>query len=126
MEALALGSSFIEELSQLPFDEASWDSTSYSKSVSDFTQANSLGPESGETSADLFDDFDDYHNYTRIDSTQQNVYSLKSTVVYVNENNPESTYVGRSLYKKLMLDVIDHSTSDTTKIHYVHGYWYFN
>ena len=59
LEALALGSSFIEELSQLPFDEASWDSTSYSKSVSDFTQANSLGPESGETSADLFDDFDD-------------------------------------------------------------------
>ena len=74
LEALALTTSLIEEASQLPFDEVSWDSTKLSKTLTDFTSPLNLGPDAGETDYTLFDDFDDYDGYVRTDTTVQSIY----------------------------------------------------
>ncbi len=126
VEAVALTSSLIEEASQVPFDEVSWDSTNLTKIVTDFTLPNYLGPETGETSYALFDDFDDFNNFIRYDTTQQSVYQLRCEVCYVGDANPEVVSASRSYYKRLTVTTINQTSLDSIKLSYVHGYWYFN
>lgn len=126
LEALALSSSLIEEASQMPFDEVSWDSTNLSKNLNDFTMPGSLGPETGEVDFATFDDFDDFNNYTIFDTTQQCVYTLKCAVVYVNDNTPNTISGSRTYYKRLTVTAINTINQDSVYLQYIHGYWYFN
>ncbi|MFZ0389781.1 MAG: hypothetical protein WAN36_04930 [Calditrichia bacterium] len=126
LEAVSLGTSIIEQASQLPFDEVSWDSTKIEKKVSDFTNPNSLGKDFGETTMASFDDFDDFNAFTRAETTAQNIYNLKCLVEYVNAGTPNVKSVNRTYCKKLTIAISTPYSPDTLKMGYVHGYWYFN
>lgn len=126
LESIAIANSFIEEASQMPFDEQSWDSTIVEKLPTDMTPVSDLGVDFGETDMSTFDDFDDYHNYSQMDTTMQNVYEVKCFVHYINPGIPDSSISNRSLYKKLTVSVKNTLTSDSMALSYVHGFWYFN
>jgi hypothetical protein len=126
LESIAIANSVIEEASQMPFDEESWDSTIVEKLPTDMTPVSDLGVDFGETDMSTFDDFDDFHNYTRLDTTMQNVYEIKCFVHYVNPNFPDSSISNRSFYKKLTVSVKNTLTNDSLALSYVNGFWYFN
>ncbi|MBN2008341.1 hypothetical protein JW960_03225 [candidate division KSB1 bacterium] len=126
LEAVSLVTSIIEEASQLPFDEVSWDSTTLSKDVDDLTRHWLLGPESGETDYATFDDFDDFNGYTFSDTTLQNIYNISCDVFYISPDHPNLKEHNRTLYKRITVTVTSPSTADTLSMSYIHGYWYFN
>lgn len=130
LEATAKATSIIEEASQLPFDEMSWDTTKIEKDPNDFTLPYYLGPDAGETSFDTFDDFDDFHQWVTTDTTQQNIYKISCSVGYVDAGpyatNLDSCSAIRTLYKKLDVTVMSPITMDTLKLSYIHGFWFFN
>ncbi|UCF64725.1 MAG: hypothetical protein JSW33_02495 [bacterium] len=126
LESIAIANSIIEEASQLPFDEQSWDSTKVEKVATDFTPDVDLGPDFGEIDIESFDDFDDYHNFIYMDTTMQNVYQIICEVGYVNPSFPDSVLSNRSLYKKLTVTVKNTLSNDSLTLSYVHGFWYFN
>ncbi len=126
LETISIANSFIEEASQLPFDEQSWDSTKVEKVATDFTQVSDLGPDAGESNIDLFDDFDDYNDFMKAETTMQNVYNISCRVVYIHPDYPDSSISTRSLYKKLMVTVKNTVNTDSLSLSYVHGFWYFN
>lgn len=130
LEATAKATSIIEEASQLPFDEQSWDTTKIEKDPNDFTLPAYLGPDAGETSFDTFDDFDDFNRWSTTDTTQQNIYKIYCTVGYVDAGpmatSLDSASTFRTLYKKLDVTIMSPITKDTLKLSYVHGFWFFN
>lgn len=126
LETTAIATSYIEEISQYPFDEVSWDTTMTSKTPADFTLAANLGPESGETDVTLFDDLDDFNNYAVAETTQQNVYNIQVQVHYVDGNTPDVNTTSCTYYKKLTIVIINMLNNETTQMNYVHGFWYFN
>lgn len=130
LEATAIATSIIEEASQLPFDEMSWDTTKIEKDPNDFTLSYYLGPDAGESTFDAFDDFDDFHQYVRTDTTQQNIYNISCSVGYVDAGplatNLDTYSSSRTLYKKLDVTITSPITVDTLKLSYVHGFWFFN
>ncbi len=126
LEKLALATSLIEEISQFPFDEASWDTTDVEKVPADFTPGADLGPESDESDYTLFDDVDDFHNYSRLDTTEQNIYNINCTVNYVEPDQPSTPVSTRNYYKKISIEVFSSPDTDTIRIDYIHGFWYFN
>ena len=126
LEAIALTSSLIEEASQFPFDEISWDSTKLSKDLNDFTLPVSLGPDPAESTYATFDDFDDFDGYLRIDTTLQSVYTLSCAVDYVYEFDLDSLAPVPTHYKRLNITTTNHYNLDSLFLNYVHGYWYFN
>ena len=126
LESIAIANSVIEEASQLPFDEQSWDSTKVEKVATDFTQANNLGTDFGESDNSTFDDFDDFHNFSYFDTTIQNVYKIDCEVGYVNPSFPDSILANRSLYKKITVSVKNVINNDSLSLSYVHCFWYFN
>jgi len=56
-----LGQSVIEEIKVKAFDEATV--TAACSTVTSLTLSNALGPETGETNENLYDDVDDFNNY---------------------------------------------------------------
>lgn len=126
LEAIAITTSMIEEISQLPYDEMSWDTTKVEKAVTDFTPVSSLGPDAGETSRFYFDDVDDYKNFTKAETTQQNIYQISCDVNYVLDSNPDVIVNTRTFFKKITIQVVTPLFNDTTRMDYVHGFWYFN
>ncbi|MBN1348171.1 hypothetical protein JXJ21_02055 [candidate division KSB1 bacterium] len=127
LEAIALASSLIEEASQLPFDEVSWDSTVLDKKWSDFTLPDDLGADLGETDFASFDDFDDFHNYAKAETTAQNIYQISCKVNYAIPIFPDFTWgFSRTYYKKLTVTIKNTFNSDSLSLSYIHGYWYYN
>jgi hypothetical protein len=126
LESIAIANSIIEEASQMPFDEQSWDSTIVEKLATDMTPVSDLGVDFGESSMSTFDDFDDFHNYVRMDTTMQNIYEVSCVVNYINPAVPDSMITTRSLYKKLTVSVKNTLNNDSLSLSYVHGFWYFN
>jgi len=130
LEATAIATSIIEEASQLPFDEMSWDTTKIEKDPDDFTLPYYLGPDAGESTFDTFDDFDDFHQYTETDTTQQNIYHVLCQVGYVDcktgGSNLDTYSLLRTLYKKLDVTISSPVTNDTLNLSYIHGFWFFN
>jgi len=63
LTAFSLADDLIEEIKQRPFDEKTIVFSAINKEQ--LTENNSLGPDSGEVSVNLFDDIDDYKGYTK-------------------------------------------------------------
>ena len=126
LETIALATSIIEEASQLPFDETSWDSTKLQKDLSDFTLSSNLGPDYGEINYASFDDFDDFNNYTITEQTLQNIYEISCSVHYINLSNPDNPTTSRTYYKKLLVEITNPFGTVPFTMSYIHGYWYYN
>ncbi len=138
LEALSLLNSHLEQTLDYYFDEASTDTVS-EKRLSDFTQPNNLGFEANDNN--VIDDFDDFNNYTLIDTGRSGIpYRISFQVEYVKlQNGKVVTSSSREYYKRITIRVTDNFTDpliyhysgnqkikDTLKISFVNSYWFYN
>jgi len=102
--ATSLAQSIIEEMTTKAFDEVTieW-KTNHADSLS---FEKDFGPDSAETSRDLFDDIDDYHGYTLTDSTMSlGNFTVSVIVNYVERENPDVLSASRTFTKKARISV---------------------
>lgn len=138
LEALSLLTSYIEQASQQFFDEASTD-TSSAKNLADFSLPDNLGFESNDNQK--IDDFDDYHNYTQLDTGQSGVIFQGKFIVEYVELSGTSVIISsqREYHKRMTIYITDAYTPpllykyengnkirDTLQISFVQSYWFYN
>jgi hypothetical protein len=138
LEALSLLTSYIEQASQEFFDEASTD-TSSAKNLSSFTLSGNLGFELNDNN--IIDDFDDYHNYTRLDTGRSGViFRGNFKVDYVTQSGTAiAKSTDRQYHKRMTIYITDGYTPpllyrytngnkirDTLRISFVQSYWFYN
>ncbi len=137
LEALSLITSYIEQSSSLYFDEATLDTT-VSKTVNNFstvltTEANDSG---------VFDDFDDFNNFAKIDTGLSGVqYKVMFKVQYVRlVGNTMQPSGSREWHKMMTISITDNypgepllyrtfgseKVRDTLHVSFLNSYWYYN
>ena len=130
----SIASSIIEDASKLRFDKVSAvydpaDSTyTHIYVATDFTPADSLGIDSGEdiTNPKSFNDFDDYNNYSTVDSTMPSaIFNISSRVYYVDDTALDDSSTNLTFHKKITVRVWSRSMSDTMVISSIYSYWNF-
>jgi hypothetical protein len=121
--ATSLITSIMEKAKSLAFD-AKTDSNSIDN-VNQLTAAGSLGPGFGET-YDTFNDFDDFHGYTAVDSTMPSaVFDISCEVFYIHKSNLKTKYNSQTWHKMLTVQVSSAFMQDTIKQSTIYSYWYF-
>lgn len=128
LTAASIASSIIEDAGKKRFDNVFYSGDSLVTTVNTFTPANALGVDSGEVVTDplTFNDFDDYDNYTAVDSTMPSaIYDLSCRVCYVDRNNPDVPINTQSWHKKITVKVWSRSMQDTITISSIFSYWTF-
>lgn len=121
--AVSLGTSMIEEANAKSFD-CNTDTNSVS-TLTSITDPLSLGPEAGET-VSTYNDFDDYNNYERVDSTMPSaVFRIRCKVGYINPSNPDVFVNQKTWHKKIQVTVTSASMQDTVRLSSVFSYWFF-
>jgi hypothetical protein len=128
LTALALAQSIIDEAKAKDFDE---NSTGGHVVTSPSQLTASLGPEPGETiaspdtdngstgytSAQRFDDVDDYNGYSRLVNTQRaKGYLVSVQVQYVSEADPESVSGAPTYCKRMNVSVTCADMSDLNRV----------
>lgn len=90
--------------------------------VNDFTAPASLGYESGEN-ADIYDDVDDYKNYsTTITTPRLGNVSVLVKVGYVNTNQPDVLVSTRTRMKRVEVKAVSIYLPDTLRLYYYSSY----
>ncbi|HEX2869034.1 MAG TPA: hypothetical protein VHO03_18480 [Ignavibacteriales bacterium] len=121
--AVSLGTSMIEEANSKSFD-CNTDTNSVS-SLSAITAPSSLGPEPGET-VSSFNDFDDYNNYQKIDTSMPSAeFKIQCKVGYIDASNPDQFVNQKTWHKKILVTVTSPSMRDTVRLSSVFSYWFF-
>ena len=121
--AVSIGTSLIEEANSKAFDTET-DTTTVA-STGDLTLASTLGPESGETYL-IYNDFDDFNGYTRVDSSMPSAnFNISCRVSYVGQDNPDLELSLRTWHKKITVDVSSISMTDTISMSSIYSYWFF-
>jgi hypothetical protein len=137
--ATSLGTSLLENVHDLAFDEATVDTFLTTSQSTSLTPAASFGAETGETSYTLFDDIDDYHNYSKIDTIPNSaIFFTTAKVEYLLVTPPSTIAVTTTQTFNKMITVyvtspymVDYSVDptnpvqDTLKFTSVFSYWYF-
>lgn len=137
LEALSLITSYIEQANALYFDEVTTDTTA-AKDLSTF----SLTLKSEANDSGKFDDFDDFNNYTKIDTGLSGVeYRVMFKVEYVQLHGDSLKKSGNREWHKLMtISVTDNypgepllyrnfgseKVRDTLTIQFLNSYWFYN
>jgi len=121
--AVSIGTSLIEEANSKAFDTKT-DSASVT-SLGELTLPSLLGPETGEVAAN-YNDFDDYNNYLRIDSSMPSaVFSIDCKVNYISPANPDGVSATTTWHKKITVVVTSPSMTDTVTMSSIYSYWFF-
>lgn len=121
--ATSLATSVIQEATGKAFDEATVDSVV--ATTGDFTHPGNLGPESGE-SYPAFDDFDDYNGMVRtVDMQGTDIFTIMTSVQYVQDSNPSSMSVNRTYHKRIDIAVAGSLSADTVRMSSIYSYWSF-
>ena len=121
--ATSLATSLIQEATGRAFDENTVDTVA--NSVTEFTHPGNLGPETGEVYP-AFDDFDDYDGLVRtVDVPGTDIFTVWSSVSYVQDNNPNSPSTNRTYHKRIDIAVAGSSSSDTVRMSSIFSYWSF-
>lgn len=139
LEALSLMSSFIEQASQYPFDEAMTDTTS-GKDLADFVSNHDLGFDADD--AGVIDDFDDYNGQVMPDTGRSGViYNILFEVSYAKlvGGKMVKESVSKTYHKKMSIYVYDnynppliyhekggYKVKDTLKVEFTHSFWFYN
>jgi hypothetical protein len=134
--ATSLGTSVIERANSLAFDAASVDTFITAARISELTAAGSLGPESGETTSAMFNDIDDYNNYSKTDTIPNSaIFRTNVKVSYIAvASNAMTTTTAKTFNKMITVYVtsdylVDYSRTppakDTLTFRTVFSYWYF-
>ncbi|MFH0735485.1 MAG: hypothetical protein V1773_13605 [bacterium] len=119
--AISIGSSLLEEATGKAFDANTVENT-----VTSTSQLSTIGKAVGEVYPD-FNDFDDYNNLTKVDSTLPSaVFNISCSVCYVNPSNPNvSTGSTKTWHKKLTVVVTSPSMTDTIRFSTVYSYFFY-
>ncbi|MHB1048868.1 MAG: hypothetical protein ACYC09_02215 [Bacteroidota bacterium] len=134
--ATSLGTSLLEHANSLAYDEATVDTFLLATEISSLTAFADFGPEVDETSALLFDDIDDYHNYERIDTLENSaIFKTRGYIEFLQiSGSTLSTSTTKSFNKMVTVYVtsdylVDYSVNpprpDTLEFKSVFSYWYF-
>jgi hypothetical protein len=139
LEAMSLMSSYIEQASQYPFDEAMTDTTS-GKDLADFVQNKDLGFDADD--AGVIDDFDDYDGQVIADTGRSGViYNVLFDVSYSKlvAGKMVKETVSKTYHKKMAIYVYDnydppliyqekggYKVKDTLKVEFTHSFWFYN
>ena len=118
--AVSLAQNVINKARDKAFDQTTINGNKPSNVPSGFSSV--LGPENGETYAN-FNDFDDFNNYSSIDTTANGVYTLKVTVHYVSSSNFKQNVTGPTSYKRMIVQVYNPSMKDTVRISYIKSFY---
>lgn len=86
LTAISLGDDMIEEIKARAFDEETLD---FPTERAALTDSSAFGPDAGETRP-VFDDVDDFHDFTRfITAPHAEDYYVSCIVEYVDEDDPD-------------------------------------
>jgi MSHA pilin protein MshD len=124
--AISLASSFLEQATQKAFDEATKED--FVTSINSLTLKSDFGAgkEAGEHKDSLhtYDDFDDFHEYTNVDSTMPSaLFKINCTVNYVNPSISGFISTDRTWHKMMTVTVTSPSMKDTVTLNKVFSYW---
>ncbi|MGE5621331.1 MAG: hypothetical protein ACM3U0_02025 [archaeon] len=130
--ATSLSTSVIEEANRKHFDSTT--DTMFITDLAPLTDASRLGCETGEDPNNIasFNDFDDFNNYTKIDSSMPSaIFKISCRVGYVDDSNPDKFVNNKTWHKKLtvyvtsryMHGVRDPKKFDTLKVSSIFSYW---
>lgn len=119
--ATGLGQTVIEKLSTKPFDENTLGR--YVDLPDSLTLPDSLGPESNESDIVMYDDFDDFHNYSETDSLMRlGYFKVSVNIDYVFKHNPDSAVDVRTFYKLATVSVSNPYLRNDLSLHYLASY----
>lgn len=125
--AISLGSSILEMTTQKSFDEASTEDIV--TALNQLTQKNDFGAgkELGEykDSMHTWDDYDDFHGYTNVDSTMPSAFfQIKCAVDYVEPKAGALVISANKTWHKMMtVTVTSASMKDAVILRKVFSYW---
>ena len=121
--AVSLGTSMIEEASSRAFDSAT--DTSSVSDLNLLTAPGSLGHSPSEHYPN-FNDFDDYNNLVKVDSTMPSAtFTISCRVGYISPTNPDVFVNQRTWHKRIEVSVTSPSMKETVKLSSVFSYWFF-
>ena len=119
LTAFSLADDLIEEIKQKAFDEKTveWKAIP----ADQLSPSNAFGPvDPGESSANTFDDIDDYHGYLKAVSLPHvENYSVMSTVEYVSATDPDLTSNTQTYFKKITVRVNSPYLSHPVKLSFI-------
>jgi hypothetical protein len=121
--AVSLASSRLEEANSKAFDE----NTTESAITSSAGLSASIGKDAGETTADTFDDCDDFNNYVdSVSNIPSAKFYIKCKVAYINPAAPDvDVTASKTLHKRITVLVTSPSMTDTVKLSSIFSYWYY-
>lgn len=119
LTAFSLADDLIEEIKQKAFDEQTVEWRAIP--VDQLTPYSSFGPvDAGESSANSFDDIDDYHGYQKsVSLPHVENYSVMSTVEYVTAANPDINSSSQTYFKKIIVRVTSPYISHPVRLSFV-------
>ncbi len=103
-----------------------FDETTVSSSVSStssLTSSANLGPDAGENNIFMFDDIDDFKNYSAVDSsTRLSNYNVSVDVNYVVNLNPENNSLSPTFAKRIDVSITGMYLTDTLTLFHIVTY----
>ena len=119
--ASGIGQSVFDQILTKSFDQNTV--TTPVTSTSSLTAVASLGPDAGESSVLLFNDVDDYKNYTRVDTMSVlGIFNTRVDVNYVSKMNPDQISATQTFTKRIDIFVTNSYLKDTLKLKYATAY----
>jgi len=139
LEALSILSSYVEQSSQFPFDEAMTDTTS-GKDLAYFSANNDLGFDADDLG--IIDDFDDYNGQVIADTGRSGViYNVSFEVVYSKflAGKMVKETASKTYHKRMTISIYDKydppliykeqggsKIKDTLQVEFTHSFWFYN
>ncbi|NUN09971.1 MAG: hypothetical protein HUU54_12440 [Ignavibacteriaceae bacterium] len=119
--ATGAGQSLIEEVKVKAYDEATV--SAHCSTTAGLTNPASLGPDAGETNVNLFDDVDDFDNYsTTVATSRLGNFNVRSKVYYIDYNYPDVELSAQSFTKRVDVTVTNQYMTDTVNLFIIIGY----
>lgn len=116
--AVALAQNVVDEARQKAFDQNTVGNYGSITVPDDFTD---IGSDVGEVSP-YFNDFDDYHNYARTDTTEHGIYNTTCRVDYMVADQLSEVSALKTPYKRLYVRV-ESETGDATAVTYIKSFY---
>jgi hypothetical protein len=133
--ATTIATSYIELAQGLAFDEVTDTTSAAIGNPSIMTPAGKLGPETGDDSIAVFNDFDDFNGLTieRPATGVNKRFTTKFVVQYVNPDNVDAVSSSRTFMKRIDLKIWRSFPSpsaderlDTLQVSFGLGYFHFD
>lgn len=115
--AVALAQNIVDDARQKAFDQ---NTVGNYGGISVPDGFSTIGIETGESYPN-FNDFDDYHEYSRTDTTEHGIYTTNCTVVYMDSNDMSQESSDKTEHKRLLVRVTS-ETDESTAVSYIKSF----